>query len=46
MRIESDHQRENALILYEILFIDSLRKCMEIGLDNLYVVNLYEHLLY
>ena len=46
MRIENDHQRENALIFYQILFINSLRKCMEIGLENFYVENLYELLLY
>ena len=41
MRIENDHQRGNALIFYQILFINSLRKCMEFILENL-----YEHLLY
>ena len=46
MRIESDHQREIALILYQILFIDSLKKCMEISLENYCVENLYELLLY
>ena len=46
MRIENDHQRENALILHQILFIDSLKKCMEFGLENYCVENLYELLLY
>ena len=45
MRINNDHQRGNALIFYQILFIN-LRKCMEIGLENFYVENLYELLLY
>ena len=39
MRIENNHQRENALIFYQILFINnSLRKCMEISLENYYVI--------
>ena len=39
MRIENDPQRENALIFYQILFINnSLRKCMEISLENYYVI--------
>ena len=33
----NDHQRKNALILYQILLTDSLRRCMEIRLKNLYV---------
>ena len=36
MRID-DHQRENALIFYEILSTYSLRECIEITLENLYV---------
>ena len=31
------HQRENALIFYQILFTNSLRKCMEISVENLFV---------
>ena len=39
MRIENDHRRVNALIFYQILFINnSLRKCMEISLENYYVI--------
>ena len=30
-------ERENASILYEILSTNSVRKCMEISLENLYV---------
>ena len=39
MRINknNDHTRENALICYQILLTHSLRKCIEIGLENLYV---------
>ena len=33
----NDHQRENGLIYYQILSTNSLRKCMEISLENLYV---------
>ena len=32
-----DHQRHNALIFYQILPTNSLRKCMEIRQENLYV---------
>ena len=32
-----DHLRENALIFYQILSTYSLRKCIEISLENLYV---------
>ena len=39
MRINKNNvqQLENALIFYQILSINSLRKCMEISLENLYV---------
>ena len=39
MRINKNnvHQRKNALIFYQILSINSLRKCMEISSENLYV---------
>ena len=39
MRINKNnvYQRENALIFYQILSINSLRKSMEISLENLYV---------
>ena len=39
MRISNynDHVRENALIFYQILSTNSLRKCIEISLENLYV---------
>ena len=39
MRINEvhDHQTENASIFYQILSTDSLRKCMEICLENLCV---------
>ena len=30
-------KEENALIFYEILSTNSVRKCMEISLENLYV---------
>ena len=43
--INNDHQRGNALIFYQILIIN-LRKCMEFSVENLYVENLYELLLY
>ena len=33
------HQRENALIFYQILPTSSLRKYVEISQENLYVVN-------
>ena len=33
----NDHLRENALIFYQILSTNSLRKCTEISLENLYV---------
>ena len=37
MRINScDHQRENALIFYQILSTNSLRKCVDTSLENLY----------
>ena len=32
----NDHQRENALIMFWILSTSSLRKCMEISLENLH----------
>ena len=32
-----DHLRENAFIFYQILSTNSLRKCMENSLENLYV---------
>ena len=38
MRInKNDHLSENALIYYQILTTNSLKKCMEISLENLYV---------
>ena len=39
MRIDKmiTKERENASMLYEILSINSVRKCMEISLENLYV---------
>ena len=38
MRINTcDHQRGNALIFYQILSTNSLRKCVDISLENLYV---------
>ena len=38
MRINScDHQRENALIFYQILSTNSLRKSVDTSLENLYV---------
>ena len=39
MRINknNDHPSKNALIFYQILSTHSLRKCMEISLENLYV---------
>ena len=37
MRIHNDHLKENALIFNQILSTDSLRKCMEIILENLHV---------
>ena len=40
MRINNniiDHLRENALLFYQILSTHSLRKCIEISLENLYV---------
>ena len=39
MRINknNDHPRENALIDHQILSTNSLRRCMEISLENLYV---------
>ena len=38
MRINTcDHQRENALIFYKILSTNSLRKSVDISLENLYV---------
>ena len=33
----NDHLRENTLIFYQILATHSLRKCIEISLENLYV---------
>ena len=37
MRINTcDHQRENALIFFQILSTSSLRKCVDISLENLY----------
>ena len=33
----NDHPRENTLIFEQILSTNSLRKCMEIRLENLYV---------
>ena len=35
--LQDDHLRENALIFYQILLTHSLRKCIEISLENLYV---------
>ena len=35
----NDHQRENALIICQVLSINSLRKCVEISLENLYLDN-------
>ena len=38
MRINTcDHQRENALIFFQILSTNSLRKCVDISLENLYM---------
>ena len=38
MRIDKKiTKEENALIFYEILSTNSVRKCMEISLENLYV---------
>ena len=38
MRINScDYQRENALIFYQILSTNSLRKSVDTSLENLYV---------
>ena len=34
---KNDLPRENALIYYQILSTNSLRPCMEISLENLYV---------
>ena len=31
------HQRENALIFYQILSTNSLMQCMETSLENLYL---------
>ena len=36
-KLQNDHQRENALIVYQILSTYSLRKCIEISLENLYL---------
>ena len=33
----NDHERENALIFYQILSTNSLRECIEISLENLFV---------
>ena len=38
MRFNKYHLRENALIFYQILPTNSLRKCIKISLENLYVV--------
>ena len=35
--IINDHLSKNALIFYQILSTHSLRKCIEISLENLYV---------
>ena len=32
-----DHRRENVLLFYQILSTHSLRKCLEISLENSYV---------
>ena len=37
---KNDHQRENALIVYQILSTHSLIKCIEISLENFYVYQL------
>ena len=39
MRINKnyDHQRKNALIFYQILWTNTLRKCMRISLESLYI---------
>ena len=39
MRIDknNDHQSEIGLIFYKILSTHSLKKCMEVSLENLYV---------
>ena len=34
---EKNHKRENALIFYQILSTNSLRKCIETSLENFYV---------
>ena len=33
----NDHLKKDALIYYQILSTNSLRKCMEINLENFYV---------
>ena len=38
MRFNKYHLRENTLIFYQILPTNSLRKCIKISLENLYVV--------
>ena len=35
----NDHQRENASIICQVLSINSLRKCVEINLENSYLDN-------
>ena len=32
-----DHLRQHALVKFSLLYYNSLRKCMEIDLENLYV---------
>ena len=34
---KTKHERRNVLIFYQILSTNSLTKCMEISLENLYV---------
>ena len=34
---QNDHQRKTTLIFYQLLSTKSLRQCMEISLENLYV---------
>ena len=35
--LQSDHLKENSLIFYQILSANSLKKCVEVTTENLYV---------
>ena len=35
--LQSDHLKENSLIFYQILSANSLKKCVEVITENLYV---------